>query len=258
MNTTVLELRDARYGYQGSPAVHADLRIEPGELVAVLGPNGSGKSTLVKGMLGLVDELGGETRWFGHPLEEWRDRWRVGYVPQRQLTVSTIPVTVAEVVRSGRVARTGIFRRARSADRTAVAAALDTVGLTARRRTPIGQLSGGQQRRALVARALAAEADVLVLDEPFAGVDAESQEELAACFHRLAGEGVTQIVVLHELGPLEGLITRAIVLVDGEVVFDGPAAERPHELSYDHHHHHDDDPPYGRPDGETRLGLIAP
>lgn len=258
MTAPVLELRDARFGYQGRPAVHADLAVEAGELVAVLGPNGSGKSTLVKGMLGLVDQLDGETRWFGHRLDQWGDRWRVGYVPQRQLAVSPIPATVGEVVRSGRVARRGLFGRARASDRVAVATALETVGLTGRRRTPINQLSGGQQRRALVARALAAEADVLVLDEPFAGVDAESQEELAECFHRLGDGGVTQIVVLHELGPLEGLITRAVVLVDGDVVYDGPAAGRPHELSYDHHHHHDDDPPYGRPDGDARFGLITP
>jgi zinc transport system ATP-binding protein len=254
----VVALRDARFGYQGESRVRADLTIAPGEVVAVLGPNGSGKSTLVKGMLGLVEPLGGATEWFGRPLHEWRERWRVGYVPQRQLAASPIPATVAEVVRSGRVARNGVLGRYRAGDRRAVAAALATVGLSDRRNSPIGHLSGGQQRRVLVARALAAEADVLVFDEPFAGVDADSQEELAGTFRRLADRGVTQIVVLHELGPLDGLITRAIVLLDGAVVYDGPAAQRPHELSYDHHHHHDDEPPYGPPDGERRIGLTAP
>jgi zinc transport system ATP-binding protein len=245
----VLTLHDARYGYQGEPRVRADLTVAPGEVVAVLGPNGSGKSTLVKGMLGLVESLGGPTEWFGRPLHEWRERWRVGYVPQRQLAASPIPATVAEVVRSGRVARNGVLGRYRAGDRRAVAEALATVGLADRRNSPIGHLSGGQQRRALVARALAAEADVL---------DAESQEELAGTFRQLAERGVTQFVVLHELGPLDGLITRAIVLVDGAVVYDGPAADRPHELSYDHHHHHDDERPYGGPDGERRIGLTAP
>jgi zinc transport system ATP-binding protein len=254
----VVALRDARYGYQGEVRVRADLSVALGEVVAVLGPNGSGKSTLIKGMLGLVDSLGGATEWFGQPLHEWRERWRVGYVPQRQLPASPIPATVAEVVRSGRVARNGVLGRYRAGDRRAVAEALATVGLADRRNSPIGHLSGGQQRRALVARALASEADVLVFDEPFAGVDAESQEELADTFRQLADRGVTQIVVLHELGPLDDVITRAIVLVDGAVVYDGPAAERPHELSYDHHHHHDDEPSYGPPDGEPRIGLTAP
>jgi zinc transport system ATP-binding protein len=258
LNGPVVALRDASYGYRGESRVRVDLAIAPGEVVAVLGPNGSGKSTLVKGMLGLVEQLGGATEWFGLPLHEWRERWRVGYVPQRQLAASPIPATVAEVVRSGRVARNGVIGRYRAGDRRAVAEALATVGLADRRNSPIGHLSGGQQRRALVARALAAEADVLVFDEPFAGVDAESQDEFAGTFRELADRGVTQVVVLHELGPLDGLITRAIVLLDGAVVYDGPADDRPHELSYDHHHHHDDEPPYGRPDGEGRIGLTAP
>jgi zinc transport system ATP-binding protein len=250
----VVRLVDAGFGYAGEAAVRADLRIDTGEVVAVLGPNGSGKSTLVKGMLGLVDACCGGTEWFGQRLAAFDQRWRIGYVPQRGVSTSPIPATLEEVVRSGRVARIGVIGRYRSADRQAVAEAIRTVGLSDRTRTPIRRLSGGQQRRALVARALAGDADVLVLDEPFAGVDHDSQEALAATFTALAGRGVTLIVVLHELGPLDGVITRTICLASGEVVYDGPPALRPAALLHDHG---DADPHGGITHPPTRLGLIG-
>jgi len=250
----VLRLRDACYGYRGETAVRADLEISAGEVVAVLGPNGSGKSTLVKGALGLIDCYGGSTEWFGQPLDSFRDRWRVGYVPQRQPAASPVPTTVEEVVRSGRLARNGLLRSRRAADRPAVAAALDTVGLTGRRRAPISQLSGGQQRRALVARALAGDADALVLDEPLAGVDHDSQQALADTFGILANRDVTLIVVLHELGPLDNVVTRVVHLAAGRVVYDGPAQNRPAELR-SHDQPADTHPVTDTPD--RRPGLLA-
>jgi len=248
-----VHVRQARFGYRGTVAACADLRIDPGEVVAVLGPNGSGKSTLVKGMLGLVDCYSGEVEWFGHPLSGFRDRWRVGYVPQRQLAASPIPATVEELVRSGRVARTGVLGRFRVGDRQAVDEAIDTVGLTDRRRLPVGQLSGGQQRRALVARGLAGGPDVLVLDEPFAGVDRDSQLALAATFSELVTRGATLVIVLHELGPLVTLVTRTVCLADGEVVYDGPPGQTPAELQGDHANL---DPHGSPPDPVSRLGLF--
>lgn len=255
MTAPVVRLADARFGYGGRLAVRADLCIERGEAVAVLGANGSGKSTMVKGSLGLVDQLGGEVEWFGRPLRSLRERWLVGYVPQREMSASPIPVTVDEVVRSGRVARRGLVGRFGAADRDAVADALRTVGLAERARTPARQLSGGQQRRVLVARALAGEPDVLVLDEPFAGVDRESQDALAGTFRSLAGQGVTLIVVLHELGVLEGVIDRTIALAGGEVVYDGAPAGRP---ASEHHDHdpHGGEPLASEPGGPSGLGLF--
>jgi zinc transport system ATP-binding protein len=249
----VVRLRDAVFGYRGVVAARADLEIAPGEVVAVLGPNGSGKSTLIKGMLGLIDCYGGDVEWFGSPLGRFSERWRIGYVPQRQLAVSPIPVTVEELVRSGRVARTGVLGRYRVSDRRAVAAAINTVGLADQRRVPVGQLSGGQQRRALVARGLGGGADVLLLDEPLAGVDRENQQALTATFTALVAGGATLLVVLHELGPLDTLVTRTVSLAAGEVVYDGPATQAPPELVAAHG---DVDPHGGAQESVPRLGLF--
>ena len=227
---TVVRLDDARFGYDGRVAAGGTVAIGAGEVVAVLGPNGSGKSTLVKGMLGLVDRYGGTCAWFGEPLETFRDRWRVGYVPQRQLAATPIPVTVAELVRSGRIARNGLWRQRRAEDRGAVAAAVDAVGLHGMIGTPVDRLSGGQQRRALVARALSGEPDVLVLDEPLAGVDHESQLALAGIVARSTAGGATAIVVLHELGPFEPIVTRVLCMSGGAIAFDGAPGGAPGAL----------------------------
>jgi zinc transport system ATP-binding protein len=235
VTTPALRLVDARFGYRGADVVRADLRVDGGEVVAVVGPNGSGKSTLIKGTLRLVDHLGGTIEWLGEPTGTLRDRWRIGYVPQHELAASAVPATLEEVVRSGRVARNGIIGRYRAADRRAVADALDTVGLADRRRTPFRELSGGQQRRGLVARALAGDAEVLVLDEPFSGVDHQSQLTLTETFAQLVAGGATMLIVLHALGPLADLVTRVVTLEDGRVVSDEPPRADAHpELSDAH------------------------
>jgi zinc transport system ATP-binding protein len=229
-----IRVRDARFGYGSHEAARADIEIDAGDVVAVLGPNGSGKSTLVKGMLGLVDVLGGSVEWFGRPLQE-ADRSMIGYVPQRQSAAGPIPVTVDELVRSGRLAANGWWRRSRAEDRRAVDAAIDVVGLTGQRGRPVSRLSGGQQRRALVARGLAGGARVLILDEPLAGVDAASQAALADTLRVLAEAGTTIVIVLHELGPIQPLVTRVVAMSAGAVEFDGPVADVPKALLHDDH-----------------------
>lgn len=220
LSDPVLRLTAAQFGYHGRVAARGDLTVNAGEVVAVVGANGSGKSTLIRGALGVVSCLGGDIDWFGQPLAQFRDRSRVGYVPQRQSLISPVPATLEEVVRTGRISSTGIFRRYPRYDREAVAEAIDAVGLAGRQHLTFSQLSSGQQRRALVARAIAGDADIFVLDEPFAGVDAESQEAMTSVFSNLVRNGSTVIVVLHELGPMELLVTRRVALVSGDIVFD--------------------------------------
>ncbi|GAA4229536.1 metal ABC transporter ATP-binding protein [Actinomadura meridiana] len=206
-----------------------DLHVRTGEVLAILGPNGAGKSTLVKALLGLVPLAAGRTEIYGETPARFRDWKRIGYVPQRLPIGGGVPVTVREVVASGRITRTSRWLPAlfhdRTADRAAVDNALATVGLTDRARESAHLLSGGQQQRVLIARALAGEPDVFVMDEPTAGVDARSQAALASALHDLAGDGKTVVLVTHELGPMEPLITRTVQLEGGRVVGDAAARE---------------------------------
>jgi zinc transport system ATP-binding protein len=191
--------------------------VRPGEAVALLGGNGSGKTTLVRAALGLVPHSGGEVRLFGESPARFRSWQRIGYVPQRS-TAGLAGAKVREVVASGRLARRRPFRPASGEDRRAVADALDTVGLADRADAELAHLSGGQQQRVLIARALASSPDLLVLDEPTAGVDLEHQEVLAELLTRRLAEGNALLAVLHEAGPLAPLIDRVIRLRDGMVV----------------------------------------
>lgn len=204
-----------------------DLRVAPGDVLAVVGPNGAGKSTLVKALLGLVPLAGGRVEIYGEPPARFRGWRRIGYVPQRLPMGGGVPATVREVVASGRVARTSRWRPSlltdRAADRAAVDRALETVGLAGRARESAHLLSGGQQQRVLIARALAGGPDVLVMDEPTAGVDAHSQAALASALRGLADAGRTIVLVTHGFGPMEPLITRTVELGHGRVVRDDRA-----------------------------------
>lgn len=238
----VVRLRAASIGYGERPVVRGvDLDLARGEVLALLGANGSGKSTLVKGVLGLAQVLSGSVELFGTPAYEFHDRFRLGYVPQRHTVGGTIPATVREVVSSGRLSRSRWWARPGAADREAVERALQVVGLQDRARAPLAELSGGQQRRVLIARALAGGPDVLVMDEPTAGVDASSQRALAATMQRLVDQDVTMLVVTHEVGPMAALITRAVVMQEGRIGYDGPLPTAG-LLTDDHAHvHHDHD-----------------
>ncbi|MFN8017057.1 MAG: metal ABC transporter ATP-binding protein [Acidimicrobiales bacterium] len=255
----VLELDGASVGYEGRSVVDAiDLRVDAGEVVALMGPNGSGKSTLVRGILGLATVQGGAIRLFGEDRERFSDWRRLGYVPQQVPATSGIPASVAEVVATGRLGRRGPFRRFRAEDRAAVAEAISAVGLADKARAPLATLSGGQQRRATIARALASAPELLVLDEPTAGVDAENQAALADILRDLAAQGTTIVLITHELGPAAPVVTRSVVLAGGRVAYDGPGATAPseHDDEWHHHHGHEATHPH-RPAGD-RLGLEGP
>jgi zinc transport system ATP-binding protein len=221
--TPVLELRDVSVGYEDQAAVKGvNLAIVPGDVVALIGPNGSGKSTLVRGILGLAQVLDGEVRLFGDPDPGAGEHRRIGYVPQRHTVGGAIPSTVEEVVGSGRLVHRRWYQRASAGDRAAVAEAIEAVGLADRSRAMVSTLSGGQQRRVLIARALAGRPDMLIMDEPTAGVDAESQETLVRTLHSLVARGLTLLIVTHEIAPLRPMLTRAVAMSGGRVVRDTP------------------------------------
>ena len=246
---TVISLRAASFGYGDRPVLaDADLVVRPGEVVAVLGPNGAGKSTLMKGILGLNELVSGSVTLFGVPSTEFHDRARMGYVPQRHTLSASVRATVEEIVSSGRLPRLGWLGRMRATDRQIVTRVLDVVGLADRATTEVSTLSGGQQRRVLIARALASQPDVLIMDEPTAGVDAANQRVLAAVLERLADRDVTMIIVTHEIGALKRLFTRVVVVDAGRIQFDGTpqqyAAQRTvthHDYDHDPHHVNEDD-----------------
>ncbi len=229
-SSPVLRARGLSVALGGRPILREiDLTVQPGEVVALTGANGSGKSTLVKALLGLVPATG-ELEIFGTPLSRFREWRRVGYVPQRSTINQGVPATVTEVVSAGRIAHRRPFLPQRQADRTAVADAITEVGLSDRSHQTVTTLSGGQQQRVLMARAFAVQPELLVLDEPNAGVDLGSQESIAATIAGRARAGTAVVVVLHELGPFAPLIDHTVNLRDGRIVSESAGP--------DHGHHH--------------------
>ncbi|WP_053205773.1 metal ABC transporter ATP-binding protein [Jiangella muralis] len=246
MRSAVVDVRGLRVDLDDRPVLHGvDLQVVEGEVVTLLGANGSGKSTLVRTVVGLVPSVAGEVRLFGTPLRSFHDWWRVGYVPQRTTAAGGVPATVREVVAAGRLARRKLFRPARKADRAAVDHAIELVGLSDQANRSVANLSGGQQQRVLIARAAASEPDLMVLDEPNAGVDKRSQEAFARALRTFVASGRTVLLVLHEMGPLAPLVDRGVVLDGGHVVHDGPLPTPSMTLTGPPDHHDDHREDYG-------------
>lgn len=215
-----VELRNVTVSYDRKPAIRSvSVDLPAGERIAIVGPNGAGKSTLIKAVVGLVAMDSGQIRVHGEPIE--RVRQRVAYVPQRGVIDWDFPVLVRDVVIMGRFGRIGWFRRPGKADRSIAADALERVGMTEFAERQIGQLSGGQQQRVFVARALAQEADVLLLDEPFVGVDAATEGAIFGLLDDARGEGKTVVVVNHDLGAVSRHF-ELVLLLNGRVVAFGP------------------------------------
>jgi zinc transport system ATP-binding protein len=231
----VVEVTGARVTLGGAPVLHGvDLQVRAGEFVALLGANGSGKSTLMRAAVGVLPLSGGEAKLFGAATAHRRTHDRLGYVPQGDADAGSIPSTARETVATGLLgSRTWRLRR----HDPRVDRALDAVGMLPLAGRPITRMSGGQRRRVMIARALVRAPELLVLDEPFAGIDLASQEHIAALFRDLSDAGTTILVILHETGALTEDIDRAVILDHGRVIHDGPAAQQPALDLGDHHHH---------------------
>jgi zinc transport system ATP-binding protein len=237
--TPAVELERLAFGYRPGQRVleDVDLRIGEGEFVAVAGPNGGGKTTLVRLALGLERPSAGRALLYGEPAHRFSRRRTLGYLAQRAELGGDAPTTVRELVSAGRLAAGGLIGPMRRRDRELVTEAIERVGLQEVADAPLRTLSGGTQQRAFIAKALAGEPSLLVLDEPTTGVDAESQESLAALLDRLHSElGVTILYVSHEFGAVERFVER-LVLVRRTIVFDGPPSALPgvwHDPSHMH------------------------
>jgi zinc transport system ATP-binding protein len=243
----VVRVDHVSFAYEDGVPVLDDLSVSvrPGEFVAVVGPNGAGKSTLLKIILGLLPPQRGHVYLFGQEISRFRQWWRIGYVPQRaEQSNPHFPATVEEVVMLGRVARIGPFKLPGKADREAVRRAMDLVGIDGIRHKMIGQLSGGQQQRVYIARALAAQPELLVLDEPTAGVDAEAQAQFYMLLKELNQRlDVALLFVSHDIGPLREMLD-TVVCVNRTLCYYGPPegfSEAPGHFTLhpEHIHEHD-------------------
>jgi len=218
-----LSVRRLTVSYGSRPAVwDVDATFPRGAISAIVGPNGSGKSTLLRAALGLVPAESGHVLVGGRPLREARRE--VAYVPQRDTVDWDFPITVREVVEMGRHPRRGWVRRLTGDDRRVVDAALERVGMSALAGRQIGRLSGGQRQRAFVARALAQEAALLVLDEPFVGIDARTEAALLDVLTGLRDEGGSVVMVHHDLQTVRDVVDHALLL-NVRVIAEGPPAE---------------------------------
>ncbi len=216
----VVELHDITVSYDRKPVLwNIDMALPEGALIGIIGPNGAGKSTLIKAAMGLLPLGSGYVRLFGRPLDAVRQR--VSYVPQRESVDWDFPTSVMDVVLMGRYGKLGLLRRPGKKDKAKAMACLEQVGMEAFRHRQIAQLSGGQQQRVFLARALAQEADLYFMDEPFAGVDAATEAAILSTLQELTGSGKTVVAVHHDLQTAAQFFDW-IVLLNLRLVASGP------------------------------------
>ncbi len=220
---SVLEVADLAVRLGGRQVLReVSLRVDPGEFVGLIGPNGAGKTTLLRSILGIVRAEGGRISVEGASAKLARPR--IGYVPQRHEFAWDFPITVEETVMTGLVRRIGWLRRPRAADYEAVVEAITRVEMAPLADRPVGELSGGQRQRVLVARALALQPRLLLLDEPFTGLDMPTQELLLELFAELAAEGRAVVMSTHDLAGAMHQCSR-LCIVNRTVIADAPPGE---------------------------------
>ena len=206
-----LEFHDLTVSYDRKPVLFGvDAAIPQQSLTGIIGPNGAGKSTLIKAVMGLLPVQGGWTQVFGGPLDKCRQR--VAYVPQRSSVDWDFPVNVMDVVLMGRYGRLGLLRRPKAKDRAIAAEALEKVQMSDYAARQISQLSGGQQQRVFLARALAQEADLYLMDEPFTGVDAATESAIVTLLQDIKARGGTIVAVHHDLATAPNYFDRLLLL----------------------------------------------
>lgn len=209
--TPALEIRDLTLAYQSDPVLwDVDMTVPTGSLTAIVGPNGAGKSTLIKAAMELIPRSSGSVRFFGLPLSQARKR--IAYVPQRSAVDWDFPITAEGVVLMGLYPRLGWFRLPGSRERDEVKRCLQQVGMSEFAKRPVSDLSGGQQQRIFLARALAQQADLMLMDEPFAAVDAATERDLASLLREIRDQGRTAVVVHHDLESVRELFDRVLLL----------------------------------------------
>lgn len=217
-----MSLRGLSVSYGQQPVVFSvDMTVRAGCMTAIIGPNGAGKSTLLKAALGVIPALSGHVSFFGQSLDAARSR--IAYVPQRASVDWDFPVQVRDVVMMGLTRELGLLQRIRGDHRARVAAALDRVGMGDFANRQIGQLSGGQQQRVFLARALAQGAELFLLDEPFAGVDAATERAIVDVLHALRDEGRTVVSVHHDLSTVPAYFDD-VFLINRRKMGEGPVA----------------------------------
>jgi manganese/zinc/iron transport system ATP- binding protein len=218
-----LELHDLTVAYHKKPVLYGiDLVVPEGSLVGIIGPNGAGKSTLIKAIMGLLPAAGGWVKVFGESYA--RACKRVGYVPQRESVDWDFPVSVMDVVLMGRYGRLRLGQRPEKSDREVAADCLDKVRMLPFANRQIGNLSGGQQQRVFLARALAQESDLYLMDEPFVGVDAATETAIIEILRELKSRGKTLLVVHHDLATAREYFDK-LLLLNMRLVAFGPTAE---------------------------------
>ncbi len=223
LSASPLAVRGLTVSYGQKPAVFSvDMTVQPGAMTAIIGPNGAGKSTLLKAALGIVRPLSGQVSVFGYPLED--QRARIAYVPQRASVDWDFPTRVIDVVLMGLSRQLGLLGRVRARHRARAMDCLHRVGMRDFADRQIGQLSGGQQQRVFLARALAQDADLYLLDEPFAGVDAATEKAIISVLKSLKQSHKTVVVVHHDLATVTDYFDH-VFLINMHKVAEGPVAE---------------------------------
>ncbi|MDR7130252.1 manganese/zinc/iron transport system ATP- binding protein [Algoriphagus sp. 4150] len=223
VESPILEIHDLTVSYDQSPVLwNVDLSLPAGKLIGILGPNGAGKSTLIKAIMGLVPITGGYVKIFDRELNDVRSR--ISYVPQRESVDWNFPASVLDVVMMGTYGKLGLFRRPGKKEKKIAMDCLEKVGMQSFEKRQISELSGGQQQRVFIARALAQEADLYLMDEPFAGVDMATETAIFQLLQEMTAAGKTVIVVHHDIHSAMNYFDW-IIMLNLHLVASGPKTE---------------------------------